>query len=346
MKTALKNIFTVLIVIALVLLSFFGVNRILQNQKAQNTAQNNSSNNTKTQTQKPYKLCISGYYPANYPDYTSSDIQNYFDDVNISSLIYGIHTNYESLQLITLSTAYLDSDISINLVIGTKDNIWKGKENEIVNKLSIEIDKHNQIRYVGIGNEINNSFKQNMQTYLDFLNTYKKIYTQLKAKYPTLKIYTVFQYELLLGKGYLTGKMTNKSQVSMINDFKDYSDLIGLTTYPFFDYKNPKDIPSTYFQPLEKYKKNIFITETGWPSKALDNNQTIFNASETIQSTYLNKLITIAQKDKNIESLCWLGVNDLNDWIKGNNNLRTFNNLGLKDSKGNEKEIWKEWEKL
>ncbi|HVX92868.1 MAG TPA: hypothetical protein VHA74_02015 [Candidatus Dojkabacteria bacterium] len=345
MKTALKNIFIFLIVIVLVLISYFVVNKILLSQKASNTNQNNSSNNNDTQTQKPYKLCISGYYPANYPDYTSTDIQNYFDDVNTSSQIYGIHTNYESLQLITLSTAYLDSNVSINLVIGTKDNIWKGKENDIVNKLSTELDKHNQIRYVGIGNEINNSFKQNSQTYLDFLNAYKKIYTQLKTKYPTLKIYTVFQYELLLGKGYLTGKVTNKSQVSMVDDFKNYSDLVGLTTYPFFDYKNPKDIPTTYFQPLEKYKKDILITETGWPSKALDNNQTIFNASEDIQLTYLNKLITIAQKDKNIESLCWLGVNDLNNWIKGNNNLRIFNNLGLKDEKGVEKEVWKEWNK-
>ena len=186
-----------------------------------------------------YKIGIAGFFPVNFPNSTTTQNREYLQTVNEIGEIVGIHTNYDKLNIVDLYASQTTSEI--NLVLGLEKPTGSASASEVIEKITLYLKKYPQIKYLALGNEINFNFVPNSSKYLEFLAKYKALYTQLKGQFPELKIYTTFQYETLIGKGYLTGKK-GQPVLSMLSDFKDYIDVIGLTVYPYFDYKNPEEI--------------------------------------------------------------------------------------------------------
>lgn len=127
--------------------------------------------------------------------------------------------------------------------------------------------KH-KIKYLAFGVEVNIVARSNQPDYQTFVKLYQQQYTAIKKLSHQTQVFTVFQYEQLLGlQGGLFGGQndtTKLNQWQLLADFPN-SDLLGITSYPFLVYKSPADIPADYYQQLQaKTTKPIAIIELGW----------------------------------------------------------------------------------
>lgn len=120
--------------------------------------------------------------------------------------------------------------------------------------------------YLGIGNEINFSYKSDAErdAMVDF---FKETYRKIKEVSPKTNVFPIFQLEWMKGlKGGLFGGQddTKSAEWDLIDRFTD-ADLIAFTTYPVLAFKDPKDIPEDYYSEIAKHtNKRVAFTEIGW----------------------------------------------------------------------------------
>jgi len=100
--------------------------------------------------------------------------------------------------------------------------------------------------------------------------------TAIKNKYPSLPLSISVQAD------FAWGKLGGGSYRGIDQDFIDFPFLqeLGLSSYPYFDFTRPGDIPINYYSRLIEGKAiPVFVSEGGWPSA------TITTADRTILST-------------------------------------------------------------
>lgn len=313
-----------------------------------------ADNTTQKKPERIYKLGISGYTPENFPNASNNQVKEYWSELNKFSEVYGVHINWRDTKLLDNAIKEYENDISV--VYGYQDpKEWGNKKEEMLKVVRDYLQNTQKIKYVFIGNEINLLYEKNPQRFDKFIEDYKYIYTELKKDYQQVYISTTFNYESLIGRGYLMGNISNrKDQIQLINQFKNYIDLIGLTSYPYFDYTNPVDLPENYFSKIEGYEDiRIALTETGWMSresygKKYQNVQEQgFTGSEMEQYEYFQKLQMIADKNS-FEFVSWLFLNDFtpyNDGEDGSSDLVLFDSVGLRKNNGDSKIVWEDWKK-
>lgn len=313
--------------------------------------QNNST--IQKNTQKGYMLGVSGFTPAYFPNSTTEDLLNYWSEISDYTDIYGVHTSIDGLNI--LDTAAPLISVPIELVTGIPQNeTWGQNRDRLLNTLTAYLNKYSQIKYLAIGNEVNVHYDLETSEFNDFFETYRYLYTELKNKFPNLQISATFQYEALIGKGFLMGKQ-NLNEVEMLKIMEDYLDVVSLTVYPYFDYKTPSEVPLNYFSSItEVVSKSIVITETGWISREIYPasysalTEQGYSGSEDEQVQYLKKLVEII-KEYNLLFANWTGLNDFYAWEDGKDPVKgheIYDSIGLKDNSGNEKKIWDEWKKI
>jgi len=123
--------------------------------------------------------------------------------------------------------------------------------------------KNNNIKYLGIGNEINLKSTSDLTSGLGIFNA---TYDAIKKISPDTVVFTIFQYEDLNGlQGGLFGKTNNLPTQWNLLDEASKADAIGFTTYPGLVYSNPSDIPGDYYSRISSHtSKPIIFTEVGW----------------------------------------------------------------------------------
>jgi len=301
-----------------------------------------------------FRTGISGFAPRDFPRFGFSDLVEYWSDVRKSAEVYGIHTEWSSLNLVEDANKELDMDFEV--VLGFQEPVeWKTETDALIKAVTGMLRKYPQIKYLGIGNEINIEYENNPADFTDFLTAYKKIYTELKALFPSVQIFTVFQYEALKGEGYLTGfRDLRDNEFFIVNELNDHLDLIAVTLYPMLDYKSPAEIPASYFDDILSYGKKIAVTETGWMARETYAGllKTIsddgYTGSEAEQADYLNWLIKTGNTG-NFEFINWFHINDPFAWEngdEGSGNFALFDSISLKKNDGTEKKVWPLWQEL
>jgi hypothetical protein len=264
-----------------------------------------------------------GFTPVGFPIYTKKQIGEYWETISNSANIYGINTNLENTGLIKLADANLD--LPLVLVISHEDLDDMDKINKI-------LDDTPSILFLGIGNEINILKSSSPDEYANFYSKAKIEFANIKKLHPNIQIFTVFQYESLIGKAYLTG-IDYGDQTQLIKDWEDYVDFLGFTVYPHLNYASPQDIPLDYFSKITAItNKEFAITETSWPSDI-----NIFNGPNakynTDQSEQLEYIEWIDKMNREYEPIFinWLFLNDIET------NQELFKGAGLRDLNGDEK---------
>lgn len=295
---------------------------------------------------------VSGYSPANFPSSTASQVSRFWSEVNTAADVYGVHVDWTDTNILYEASSNFDGDIE--LVLGfQKPEEWELLSEKYLEKLTSLLNNGKQIKYVAIGNEVNTLYKQYPDKFDKFIAAYNLIYDEIKKKFPEVKIFTTFQYELLTGKGYLSqGTERSKNQFELLEKFKDKLDLIGLTVYPYFDLNHPKQVETDYFKDLRRYTdKPIAITETGWMSrKTFGGDRSFISAkgltgSEDEQVDYIKVLLELCNQEK-ITFINWLGLNDFVEWTDGDNGTKgyeVFDSIGLKKHDGSPKMAWNYW---
>lgn len=299
---------------------------------------------------KPY-FGLAGFVPRNFPDFSPTDLSEMWKEINSSADLYGVHVDWKDTRLITAANQSLAKDLVV--VLGWQDPLeWRSSVDSLLQTIDSVVKPPSRVKYLGIGNEVNSLKEKYPDKFDDYLVSYKAVYQAVKSKYPHLAVFPTFQYEFLQGKGYLSGTHTNTWEI--VNELESFTDLFVFTTYPYFDYKSPSDIPTDYFDSIANYtSKPIAISETGWMSrqsfggKFKSLSEQGYAGSEQEQAEYLGKLREILPKS-NVEFVNWAFLHDISKWEEGDEpSLHPlFDSIALKRNDGTPKLAWEEWQKF
>lgn len=126
--------------------------------------------------------------------------------------------------------------------------------------------------FLFLGNEVNiYAPDMSAEEWQAWVRVYRQSYEAIKQVSPSTIVFTTFQYERLKGLGKKNG-WVGESQWQLIEDVARYSDALGFTTYPFFEYDHPGDIPDDYYTEIDVHRQphwpgRVIFTEVGWKAE-------------------------------------------------------------------------------
>jgi hypothetical protein len=142
----------------------------------------------------------------------------------------------------------------------------------------------------------------------------------------------------------------NGTYIGIAQDFIDFPFIqeLGISSYPYFDFSKPEDIPLDYYSKLIDGKTlPVFVSEGGWPSKTFTGpNQQIINGSETIQQNYIDhqsKLLDKAQATA-LFQLAFTDIDATSIPANIDRNINNFIHLGLVDTSLKAKPSLSSWD--
>ncbi len=128
-----------------------------------------------------------------------------------------------------------------------------------------------QVAWLGVGLEVN-YWRELTEPgdYAVFVAWYDGLSRNLDAAHPSLAVFPVFQYELLLGLhgGLWGGSNGAGADWSILADFPN-RDALGFTMYPSLVTSHPRDLGAGYWENLSRGEP-VAIVETAWHAAGHD----------------------------------------------------------------------------
>lgn len=188
----------------------------------------------------------------------------------------------------------------------------------------------------------------------DYMDLHKFIYTELKKSYPTLTIFTS-QVALYFLDGFI-GNVNVDYERKAASELLDYSDLFGISIYPYLTNYLGSDIPTNTFDKLFTLsRKPVAIAETGFAAQEFsiainqDGSFVQVMGSKEKQNKYFKDLLLACEKYK-AQFVINYEVRDYDQlWIKlgsPTNFLLAWRDCGFIDENGIERPVlttWQEW---
>lgn len=300
-----------------------------------------------------FEIGTAGFIPANFPEYNTNDLLSFWSDLNTYAEVYGVHVDWQDTAVLESTSNNYTGDLLVVLGLQMPED-WDENVEDFIEEADRLLNTYPKIRYLGVGNEVNAFYQKYPSSQIEnYLEAYKIIYRELKLTHPQIMIFPTYNYETLIGEGYLAN--TPGARLDMFLELEPTMDAVALTVYPFFDYASPKEIPDDYFSPvLELSKKPLIITETGWPAKSefSESNKALeeqgFAGSEQEQVLYLQKLVSLAN-GANVKVLNWAFFNDYAVINQPNPDMpeqALFDSIGLNWNDGKDKEVLIAWRDL
>ena len=137
---------------------------------------------------------------------------------------------------------------------------------------------------------------------------------------------------------YAWGKMSGQSYIGIEEDLKDFPFLqeLGLSSYPYFNFKSPDEIPDNYYARLVEGKNlPVMVTESGWASVQVPgNNGGPDSGSPALQKMYIERQAVLLNTAK---ATAWFQLTftdiDLAALPPSTpENLKYFTSIGLVDT--------------
>jgi hypothetical protein len=287
-------------------------------------------------SERNFQIGTAGFVPRNFPNSSSNDWEDFFEEVKTMGEVFGAYFAWDDNEQIETAAG-----IGLNTVFAVGYNI------DFVNDSYFEINKQEyqnivmnilenySPEYLAIGVEVNSLiYKVSQQAFNGFVDFYLETYDIIKEDFPNIKVFTIFQLEMMKGKARLMG-LDLEQHWEVIEQFQDKLDLIGFTVYPFLEYESVYNIPENYYLEILEYtNKPIAFTEMGWPT-----NSSIVSGNELDQVKFFLDILN---------STTYLDVElfihpFLHDAAFG---IEMFESIGLKTNDGTEKIIYNYWKAL
>lgn len=157
--------------------------------------------------------------------------------------------------------------------------------------------------YLAIGIEVNELFHNSPDMWSSFVELYKYTYTELKKEYPDLPIFFTVSLHNLTNPGW----KDREKQQEEIKNLLEYSDVLGISYYPFMAMQSEKPIKILDWV-LNFTSKPLAITETGFPAQdiVLKTYKVTIPGSPEKQATYFKTLLDRGNKDGYLFIICFL----------------------------------------
>ncbi len=187
-------------------------------------------------------------------------------------------------------------------------------------------------KYLAFGIEVNLLYEKSPANFTKFVSLFNTTYDAVKSVSPNTTVFTIFQYEHMLGlKGGLFGGANGSSEWNLLNYFNK-SDIFGFTTYPGLVYGNVSKMPSDYYSQISMHtRKRIAFTEIGWQSGNIQG----WSNNESTQAAFIDRFYKLS-KPVNKTMELWSFMFDQNV-------TAPFNTMGLFYINGTAKLAWNAW---
>ncbi|WP_410767002.1 hypothetical protein [Haloferax sp. DFSO60] len=190
--------------------------------------------------------------------------------------------------------------------------------------------------YLGLGVEVNIHATEEPAQFERFVSLFDEAYDAIKAVSPETKVYTTFQQEWFLGlRGGLFGGENDPetAQWDLLSTFEK-ADLVGLTSYPSLAFRDPSEIPATYYTEFaERAGKPLALVETGWPAH-LDIDG--WESTETEQANFVTRLFDLLS-DVEVALVLWAFV------YQPASVNPAFDTMALRRDDGSARPAWDAW---
>ena len=197
--------------------------------------------------------------------------------------------------------------------------------------------------HVFLGNENDFYYEQNPLDYGNWIIFYNAAYDAIETASPSTFVGPVFNFEHLSGSGALNG-WTRPHWGALDSHDLSKVDMIGVTLYPWLNYRTASSVPANYLDPLISRigSKSLAITETGWPAENLGNLNPSWETNETAQVTYLSRLSGVLA-GKNPKMVNWLFLYPMVDPGDSPSSWKLFGSVSLRESSGNKRAVYDPW---
>lgn len=233
---------------------------------------------------------VAGVIPPHSPSPASSDFERLFASYSETGTLAGVYVNWadspaeegkvpksitavsqalkpRGVQLVVALGTARDGGATVTPTVDWADAAQRGRFMETVRAVAGAIHPP----YLAIGVEVNRLWAADAAAFDAFVDGYREAYTVAKQASPSTNVFTVFQLEMLNGDAFLAGGAdTRDPQWQLLDRFAGHLDVVGLTSYPFFDYETPDSLPADYYRSAAaRAGRPLVLTELGWPSKPL-----------------------------------------------------------------------------
>lgn len=299
------------------------------------------------------------YSPRGYPGpVADADVRSFFKSAQDLGGIVAFHTNWRDsrdaageIPKVTKFAHAAEKEFSIVPAVGfgwtvgdkpdltsasePKNNAWSNAETQKrFREMVANYAKTYKPRFLFLGNEIEGfRLKATKDEWAAWVSEFKETRDAVKTVSPDTLVFTTFNYERLKGLGRKNG-WKNAAQWQALEDFKGVADAVGFTTYPYFEYDKPGDIPADYYAEIKKHWSGpVVFTEIGW----LSLNSGPYRGSEQDQAAFVRRFFELT-RELDVRYAAWLFLHDL---IKA---PPAFVGIGLRSKDGTPRAAEKAWQ--
>lgn len=190
-----------------------------------------------------------------------------------------------------------------------------------------------QPAFLFLGNETNFYYRDyDASQWQSWVSELADCYDAIKSVSPDTLVFTGFQYELLVGGGVNNGWNT-PAQWEVLDTVAPHVDAIGFTTYPYFDYDAPAEIPDDYYtQITDHYDGPVVFTEVGWPAVA----EGPYPGSEADQAAFVDRFFELTDSLDVVYTI-WPFLHDVDPAAV------SFASIGLRTNDGTSRPAEQSW---
>lgn len=304
---------------------------------------------------------VAGLIPRNFPNSSADDWLNLYETLDETGGLLGVYTNWSdspdtagSIPKVVRTAFGLAPQYNFTPVVALgfhRDAPGGGLEPTLVlsdagereefKAVAVAIAHTYQPKYLALGVEVNRLYNVDPAGFDDYVSLYAETYDAIKAASPDTLVFPIFQLELMKGKGYLTGNSEGRQpQWELLDRFDARLDLAAFTTYPYFDYGSPADIPADYYSEIAaRTTRPLAFTEIGWPSAPLaPAPDSEYGGSEEEQAAFVKRFFGLTA-NTNLAIALWSFPHDL-DAAPSN---AAFDSVSLRRNDGTPKPALAEW---
>lgn len=183
-------------------------------------------------------------------------------------------------------------------------------------------------RYMFLGNEMDGYYRDYRSDWANWVTELAACRDAIHAASPSTLVFTTFQLEFVKGQAIKTGRPHVAADWQPIADVESAVDGIGFTSYPYFEYETPADMPATYYSEIAQHtQKPVLFTELGWTA----NPAAPYTGSAAEQAAFVDRFFTLTA-GMGVRYAVYLAQNDFPTAIVGPTSA--FYQIGLRDPQG------------
>jgi hypothetical protein len=308
-----------------------------------------------------FEMGVAGLIPRNFPNPSAGDWLNLYETLPETGELLGVYTNWadspetagEIPEVVSTVFGFAQRYGFTPLVaLGFHRDVPEGGLEPTLSwtnpddrgqfrQVAVAIARQYRPKHLALGVEVNRYYEYDPAGFDDFVAAYAETYDAIKAVSPQTLVFPIFQLEITKGGGYLTGQ-AHQPQWDLLDRFGERLDLAAFTTYPFFDYPSPADLPEDYYAEIAAHTtRPLAFTEIGWPSAPLaPAPDSEYGGSEEEQAAFVHRFFELTS-DENLAVAMWAFPHDLGE---GSASLIAFASVSLRHNDGTPKPALAAWQ--